>query len=115
MAVNSDKPNRWKADVARSVDMYNDWFIRFAPEAYRTKRAETTADVKKALEWTNNLTKIDPLLLREHPSILPMLRMTTAPPIARDRLIGLAGVEHNLVENMEKRNLIPPKMSSTLV
>lgn len=27
MAVNRDRPDRWKADIARSVDMYNDWFI----------------------------------------------------------------------------------------
>ena len=32
MAVNRDKPDRWKEDIAQSVDMYNDWFIRFAPE-----------------------------------------------------------------------------------
>lgn len=31
MGVNLDKPGRWKADVAKSVDMYNDWFLKFAP------------------------------------------------------------------------------------
>jgi hypothetical protein len=31
MAVNLDKPARWKADIAKSVDMYNDWFMTFAP------------------------------------------------------------------------------------
>ena len=31
MAVNRDKPDRWKTDIARSVDMYNDWFMNFAP------------------------------------------------------------------------------------
>jgi hypothetical protein len=34
MAVNLDKPDRWKADVSLSIDMYNDWFINFAPSAY---------------------------------------------------------------------------------
>ena len=33
MDVNRDKPDRWKQDIARSVDMYNDWFLRFAPAA----------------------------------------------------------------------------------
>ncbi len=28
MATNCDKPSRWKADIARSVDMYNDWCQR---------------------------------------------------------------------------------------
>ena len=41
MAVNRDKPDRWKQDIAQSVDMYNDWFMRFAPEAYRTTRVQT--------------------------------------------------------------------------
>jgi len=31
MPVNLDKPHLWKGDVARSVDMYNDWFMHFAP------------------------------------------------------------------------------------
>ena len=38
MAVNRDKPDRWKEDIAQSVDMYNDWFVRFAPKAYRMTR-----------------------------------------------------------------------------
>src|SRR5260370_9193265 len=113
MAVNADKPHRWKSDIAQSVDMYNDWFIRFAPKAYRDTRMETTERVKKALEWTDNLTNIEPQVLREHPSILPILRMTTAPPLARDRLIGLARVEPNLVHSMETEQRLPPKMEYT--
>ena len=31
MAINRDKPDRWKQDVTQSVDMYNAWFVRFAP------------------------------------------------------------------------------------
>lgn len=115
MPVNLNKPDRWKTDIALSVDMYNDWFIHFAPKAYRETRIEATRQVKKALEWTSNLTNIEPALLREHPSILPMLRMATAPPIARDRLTGLAGVDPNLVANMEIKNRIPPRMSYTMV
>ncbi len=41
--------------------------------------------------------------------------MATAPPIARDRLIGLADVLPNLVKNMEEKQRIPPKMEGTLV
>jgi hypothetical protein len=40
--------------------MYNDWFIRFAPKAYRDTRVEATEQVKKALKWTANLTHIEP-------------------------------------------------------
>jgi len=47
MAVNLNKPERWKADIAQSVDMYNNWFIQFAPKAYRDTRIEATEQVKK--------------------------------------------------------------------
>ena len=60
MAVNRDKPDRWKADVAKSVDMYNDWFLMFAPDAFRRTRVKTTQEVKNAFEITRNLTVIEP-------------------------------------------------------
>ena len=110
MAVNRDKVDLWKADVAKSVDFYNDWFINFAPKAFRETRISTTKQVAQALRWTDNLTNIRPQALANHPSVLPILRMSTCPPIARDRLIGLAGVSPNLVRNMEKNQRVPPKM-----
>lgn len=109
MAVNSNRPERWKRDVAQSIDLYNDWFMRFAPEAYRTNRAGATELVLAALKQTAQLTQIDPALLIALPAILPVLRMATAPPIARDRLIGLAGVSPVLVRSMELLQRIPPK------
>ena len=102
MAVNRDKPDRWKADIIQSVDMYNDWFLEFAPTAYRQTRIQTTKDVEATLEATANMTNIGVALLRTNPSILPTLRMATCPPIAVDRLIGLAGVPSNMVKVMEK-------------
>jgi type II restriction enzyme len=111
MAINSDKPHLWKADIARSVDMYNDWFLNFAPDAFRSTRIETTKSVEATLEATENLTNVRPETLREHPEVLPTLRMSTCPPIAVDRLTGLAGVSPTLVDNMEKGRL-PPRMNS---
>jgi hypothetical protein len=107
MPVNSHKPLGWKKDIARSVDLYNDWFIRFAPQAYRTARVEATIAVESALRLTRNLTDLSPSILLQNPSVLPMLRMSTAPPIARDRLIGLSGVPAGLVFSMEIRKRIP--------
>jgi hypothetical protein len=112
--VNADKPTRWKDDIAQSVDLYNSWFIQFAPKAYRDTRIETTKQVKSALESTANLTNITPTLLRQYPGVLPMLRMATAPPIARDRLIGLAGVSGNLVVNMELEQRLPPRATAAI-
>jgi len=113
MRVNSDKPNFWKDDIVKSVDLYNDWFIQFAPKAYRDTRVETTKQVEIALKQTENLRNISPEVLRAHPTVLPMLRMATAPPIARDRLIGLAGVSPNLVRSMELDQRIPQRMSTS--
>ncbi len=115
MPVNMDKPHLWKADVARSIDFYNDWFMRFAPKAYRETRQETTNQVVSALQLTGNLTDISPKTLTEHPEILPILRMATAPPIARDRLIGLASISPNLVRNMELKHRISPNMAEATV
>lgn len=110
MAVNRDKSDRWKQDIAQSVDMYNDWFLRFAPKAYRKVRVKTTKDVRKTLKAKNNLTHVGVALLKTNPVILPTLRMTTCPPLAVDRLIGLAGVSKNLVNVMEKKGELPQRM-----
>jgi hypothetical protein len=112
MPVNSDKPQLWKADVAQSVDLYNQWFINFAPAAYRSARGQATIDVEDALRLTNYLNNIEPVILKAYPSVIPMLRMATAPPIARDRLIGLASVPSSLINSMEKLKRIPPQMLS---
>lgn len=109
MPVNADKPHLWKPDIALSVDFYNNWFMQFAPKAYRDTRIATTQQVESALAETANLTNITSALLRQHPEVLPILRMAAAPPIARDRLIGLAGVSPNLVKNMEEKQRIPPR------
>jgi hypothetical protein len=111
MLVNANKPERWKADIAQSVDLYNNWFLQFAPQVYRGTRIETTRLVETAFSWTTNLTALTPSALQQHPSILPMLRMTTIPPLARDRLIGLAGVSPHIVRSMEINGRIPIQMS----
>ncbi len=105
MGVNLDKPKRWKSDIIKSVDMYNRWFMEFAPAAFRATRIQTTADVEDALRLTGNMTDIRLTTLREHPEILPTLRMSTCPPIAVDRLIGLAGVPSSMVKRMEEKKL----------
>jgi hypothetical protein len=61
---------------------------------------------------TENLTDIRPETLQANPSVLSMLRMAACPPIARDRLIGLAGVSPNLVKTMEEEKRIPPTMKA---
>src|SRR5690606_11915285 len=55
-----------------------------------------------------------PALLRQHPEVLPTLRMSTCPPLAVDRLIGLAGVSPNLVHCMEKNQRLPARMPNAV-
>jgi len=110
MPVNLDKPLQWKTDIAQSVDMYNDWFMNFAPKAFRETRVEATKSVEATLRATENMTNVRPVILRKHPEVLPTLRMSTCPPLAVDRLIGLTGVFPGLVKTMEKHKKLPPKM-----
>lgn len=109
--INADKPHLWKADITASVDQFNQWFMRFAPEAFRSTRVKTTGQVKAALLATNDLRSIDAATLKSNPSALATLRMCTAPPLAVDRLIGLADANKNLVGRMENGQL-PTKMKA---
>jgi hypothetical protein len=103
--LNADKPHLWKADVAASVDQFNQWFMRFAPEAFRSTRVKTTEYVKAALIATKDLRNLSADTLKATPGALPTLRMCTAPPLAVDRLIGLAGANKSLIGSMEEGKL----------
>ena len=105
MPINADKPHLWKADTRASVDQFNQWFMKFAPKAYRETRKKTVESVEQGLNETKDLTTITPELIKANPSILPTLRMSTCPPLARDRLIGLADSTKNLVGTLEQGKL----------
>lgn len=101
--VNSNQPKNWKADTRSSVDLYNEWFMNFAPEAFRNSRISATRFVEEAFQYTEYLSKITPEVLSSKPAILPILRMSTCPPLAVDRLSGLAGVPKGVVDTIEKK------------
>ena len=113
IAINRSNPDIWKQDIAQSVDLYNTWFMEFAPKAFRKTRLVTAKRVEQTLKATNNLENVSIELLKEHPEVLPILRMSTCPPIARDRLVGLAGVSKTLVESMEDSSnpRLPPHIA----
>lgn len=116
MPVNLDKPQLWKADVTASVDLYNTWFMQFAPVAFRTARTRTAVVVLDDLRHTRHLADLSPASLRLRPGVVRVLRMCTAPPIALDRLVGLAGVSRSLVATMEGSEAgpsrLPPRMNA---
>lgn len=113
--INADKPHLWKEDVERSIDFYNDWFIEFAPETFRKQREKTSGQVVSALEISGYLRKLTPDVLIAHPGILSVMRMATAPPLARDRLVGLAHASKSLILAMEGNDeeapRTPPRMA----
>ena len=117
MPINADKPHLWKADVEASIDFYNDWFLRFAPETYRAQRSQRATQVAQAFDVTSYLREISVDVLRTTPGILSVLRMVTAPPLARDRLMGLAYVERSLLSVLEgsddKAARLPTRMAPT--
>jgi len=115
MGINLDKPYLWKQDIIQSVDLYNKWFMDFTPKAFRETRISTAKRVEVALKETSYLNNVSPEILQKHPEVLPILRMSACPPIARDRLIGLAGISKSLVQNMEnpENPHISPKMPRT--
>ena len=110
MPINADKPHLWKADTRASVDQFNRWFMKFAPKAYRETREKTIKSVEEGLTLTKDLTTIAPDVIKAHPEILPTLRMSTCPPLARDRLIGLADSSKGLVGSLEQGK-VPPFMA----
>ena len=110
MPINADKPHLWKADTRASVDQFNQWFMKFAPRAYRETRKQTIKSVEEGLTLTKDLTTITPDVIKAHPEILPTLRMSTCPPLARDRLIGLADSSKGLVGSLEQGK-VPPFMA----
>jgi hypothetical protein len=105
MPINADKPHLWKADTRDSVDQFNQWFLKFAPKAYRETRRKTIESVEQGLSLTRDLTTITPEVIKANPGILPTLRMSTCPPLARDRLIGLADSTKNFVGRLEEGKL----------
>jgi hypothetical protein len=105
MSVNLDKPHLWKEDTQASVDHYNRWFMKFAPKAFRDTRIEVTKSVEQAIRDSNDMRDLSPELLLSRPGILPTLRMSCCPPLAVDRLVGLANASKNLVGNMEEGKL----------
>jgi len=107
--INADKPHLWKGDIATSVDQFNQWFVQFAPATFRNTRSRTTTTVTEAFLATNDLRVLDVPTLKASPGVLSTLRMCTAPPLAVDRLVGLAAASKSLVENMESGKL-PPRM-----
>lgn len=104
-SINATNTLQWKEDVAASVDYYNRWFMNCAPASYRASRDRAAQIVQDDFKLTHDLLKIQPADLKVNPAVVRTLRMCTAPPTARDRLIGLAYVPSSVVYSLERGKL----------
>ena len=87
--------------------------MRFAPQAFRESRIDATKMVEQSFKDTDFLNDITAINLKANPSMLPVLRMSTCPPVAVDRLVGLAGVPKGIVDAIEKKKKLAPGTTDT--
>ena len=91
-SINWNRPELWKADVQKSVLFYNNWFLNFAPATYVNARQEAINKVESAFQKTECFNNLSIDMLKTAPETITILRLATTPPLARDRLIGLADI-----------------------
>lgn len=108
-SINKKNIESWKTDVQESVDFYNNWFLDFAPTTYINARCGSIDKVEKTFQITDCFNSLSAELLKSIPETISILRMATTPPLARDRLIGLADIPKSLVLTMEEGKL-PQRM-----
>ena len=108
-SINRNRSELWKSDVQKSVLYYNDWFLNFAPETYINARKDAIDKVENAFQKTECFNSLSIDMLKNAPESITILRLATTPPLARDRLVGLADISKNLIEKMEEGRF-PPKM-----
>ena len=105
---------QWKKDTCISVQMYNDWFMQFAPKTYIDEKIKAEESIDVALKKTCNFLKLDHGILMADPKTIFLMRMATTPPLASDRLAGLADVPGSLLDSLEKGEL-PKRMKKDIL
>lgn len=108
-SINKNNSDQWNEDIQKSVMFYNEWFLNFAPSTYVNARQDAINKVENAFLKSDYFNRLSADMLKESPETITILRMATTPPLARDRLIGLADVTSNLMEKMEN-GVLPPRM-----
>lgn len=107
MNINRKNPDLWNADIEKSVALYNKWFIDFAPPAFRKARKAAVVKVRSVFKLIESLCDLDDEVLVESPGILKILRQMTCPPLASERLAGLARIPSCVVKAFENGNPSP--------
>lgn len=112
LSINKKNVDQWKTDVQKSVLYYNEWFLKYAPSTYIKSRQEATAKVETIFQKTDCLNMLSVNMLKEVPDAITILRMATTPPLARDRLVGLADIPRDFIKKLEEGTL-PSKLSES--
>lgn len=84
--------------------MYNQWFTQFAPATFQAERLTAIARVSNDIIAANNFVGLTGQTIQPNTTIIPTLRMACCPPLARDRLSGLAYMNRDYVEIFEGGN-----------
>lgn len=113
-SINKKNTEQWKEDVQKSVLFYNNWFLNFAPSTYIKARQEAIDKVEQAFQKTECFNLLSTDMLKTAPEAISILRMATTPPLARDRLMGLADVPRSFIKSLEEGKL-PPRMDNELL
>lgn len=100
-------PEDWDPDIERSVADYDDWYLSESPGMFADARGQAVIDVEEAMQATNDFRSLDADSLIARPRALFVARMCISPPMARDRFVGFAGANKNLVTTMEREGVIP--------
>lgn len=102
MDINRKDPDSWNADIQKSVAFYNEWFVNFAPPAFQNARKASVIKVNDAFAKLGSMCDLDDGILIDHPTLLTVLRHMTCPPLACDRLAGLAYVPSSVVKSLSR-------------
>lgn len=110
--IKSNSAAQWRVDVSAARAATDDWYMSTGQDAYRAARRKAIDEVRLVLRATDDLSRIEPAILREIPSVLATLRMSTAPPVARERLAALSRTGRPLMMSLEQDRL-PARVSAT--
>lgn len=84
--------DEWKIDIELSVSEYNEWFNEQAPNIYNLYKKENISRVNDVLIKTEFMSNITKEIIKKDPKIIQVLRLSTCPTLASDRLTGLSGL-----------------------
>lgn len=103
MNINRCNVDSWKNDIEESVNFYNRWFLDYAPKTFIEARKKALKDVRCVFKHLKGAPDFQPLILNSVYPVLLVMRQMTCPPLARDRLAGLANVKTSFIQRLEEK------------